>query len=842
MTIHRVAPGEDLQGAINRALPGDEIELQAGGTYLAPADFVAYELRDKGSTTAWITIRSSAPAPADGARVTLADRAQMPKLVARVGSPGFFDVIHGAHHYRFSNLWFTNQKRADGSGTSYLIGGGGASSASEFAHDILIDHCFFNPVDWDEDNANLYSSVNYAVEVAGSNITVRDCDMRGFGCRYANDRTTLLDGGGVLIGTSPGPYTVDNCYIEGWFVGFFTGGGDPGTSNKATVLESTATSLVLSQAANLASGDYVSFRTPTDHPDNPHQDAWGASIVESVSGNQVKLRIPTQVAGMNDNKRNGPPALVGGEARWKGWIPSDIRITRNHFFKPLRWFNLNGSDGKGFYEIKLIDRGLIDGNIFDGRTGMTITVRNQGGAAAWSVIKNLTVSNNYFPQFSVFAATLFDDNQRLSMPSSNIRFINNLVIGDIGPDPVFGIRPKVFTGQHGDLIEFDHNTILQTGEIARSGSGVPSLAPKEQMTNWKWINNITNWGTSEQHGFACLNSTTGSNEPCVPGYIWTKSVMIGAPTGPFSDRRSMANFPPGNFNPATIAEVGFINPATADYGLRDDSAYKRAGTDGKDIGVDMVQLRAHLSGEITVPTPEPPSPPAPQPPTPPAPEPIPPTPEPTPEPPVPQPPVPPSSGFVKPQGRTLHGEITIPSVRVRLADMETLSRASDGYFAFDFGAAVPFGSVITGIKEGWVFTPVTVKEGVVEQFYGLQGVPVATPQPEPVPEPPAPPDPVPVPEPPTQPPAPTPCSISAQPSINVRRNTTAVIAVKLDNMTGPTTVRVVGSDGQVTVSPLSRTVSGTSASMQFTVKVKKQGRTITFESPCGSAQVRVNVT
>jgi hypothetical protein len=1153
MTIHRVLPGDDLQRAINDAKFGDEILLKPSGEYVAPADFTAYTMPNKGSGTLPITIRSEAPPP--DKRVTPTDRVNMPKLVTRVGSPGFFDQLSRSHHYRFSNLWFTNQRRADGSGTSYLVGGGYGEDEADFAHDIEYDHCFFNPLEWDEEQGNnLYSSVNYAVETAGRDITVRDSYMTGFGCRYANDRVTLLDSGGVLIGTSPGPYTIDNCYIDAWFVGFFLGGGDPGTSNKATVIASSPTSMTLSQAGNLALGDYISFRVDPNHPMNPGGDTWGCAIVQSINGNTITFP-ETWVSGGSanqDNKIKGPPPMVGGEARWRGWIPSDIRVTRTDFYKPKRWYDLNGSDGKGFFEIKLGDRVLIDGCTFDGRTGCTITVRNQGGAAAWSVIRNLTMSNCLFKQFAVLFATLFDDNQRLSMPSTNIKFDNVLAYGDIGPDPNFNIRPKVFTGQHGDGIEFNHITALQSGEILRSGSG-PQFALREQMTNFKWTNCITNWGTGEQHGFMCLNSTDGKFTPCAPNAVWTKSVMIGAPRGPFGDgRRSLADFPAGNFNPATVEDVGFVDPAKGEYGLRADSPYRGMGTDGKDIGVDMVQLRAHLSGEVVAPSPEPPTPtPTPIPPIPPTPptteftwervpgspdavqtiafigptlyvgtklngifaydgsnwrqvneglpsnpvwvgnfyvtrqgsllasmrfretpefsftmrlssgtwvesangrneyasfyvsdkdgnvlastntaavlrsvddgrtfqqfSQVPPVsgigsssfslgsgvdgtiylhshdtgefysndggktwihmpsdrsgpfgnqtallanaqgqmiaatgfggiyrnrgsltspsiqletnlqvsndagahslirladgvlvshfiriavsrdggaawnlenggipmgttsgaqnipslhtgdlaqgpdgrvyvgfvdagfgvwrtttgatmptePQPVPEPPTPPTTPPPATDLIV-QGRTLQGETTIEGVKVRLAGMETVSRGGDGFFWFE--TAVPVGSVITGEKEGWVFTPVMVKEGVIEQFYGLQGVPVVTP---PVP------DPVPIPEPEPEPepipPAPAPCTITAPSSVSIRRNSSGTIAVTLTGLTGPVEVKVIGSDGQVTVSPLTWTASATSSVKQFQLKVKKQSRTISFVSSCGSAVVRVNV-
>lgn len=225
-------------------------------------------------------------------------------------------------------------------------------------------------------------------------------------------------------------------------------------------------------------------------------------------------------------------------------------------------------------------------------------------------------------------------------------------------------------------------------------------------------------------------------------------------------------------------------------------------------------------------------------------------PRPVPPAPVPVPPVPPtpptSSNMIRVQGRTLNDDVTIPAVEVELNGMKTVSRAEDGFFWFD--TLVQVGSIITGSKEGWVFTPTVTKEGTPEHFYGLQGRPVAQPPQPPAPQPPIPPEPQPpVPTPvPQPPPAPTtPCSISAQPaSIDIRRNSTGVIAVVLKDVSESVEVKVIGSDGQVTVTPLIWTANATSGSKQFQVRVKnkKQTRTITFQSPCGSVSVKVNVT
>lgn len=768
-----VPPSGNLQSALTNATCGSTIVLTAskdGGVYKAPADFVAYELRKSCPASSPITITSSVAPPANGVRVGPADRPNMPKLIARVGSPGFFDIkgksntiLVPASSYRLRYLWFTNEKRADQSGTSYLIGGGGSGQVADHASNIEVDQCFFNPVDWDENNQNLRSSVNYASQVSGVNITLKNSYMTGFGAKYANS-DVILDGGCILMGTAPGPYTMDNNHCEAWFVGFFVGGGDPGTANRATVSASTATSITLSQTANLQPGDYISYRVPQDHPDNPGRRPWGASIVDSINGLTITLKIPTQVTGTNDNKRTGPPALVGtgSEVRWRGWIPSDIRITRNFFYKPPRWYDYVGSDGKGFFEIKLCDRCLIDGNTFDGNTGFTITVRNQGGAAAWSVIKNLTMSNNLVTRFGAVFATLFYDNQQLSMPSSNIEFSNNLIYGDTGPDPNFGIRPKIFVGQHGNNIRVFHNTVIQTGEIMRSGSGT-SNPSSEQMTNFVWRDNITMWGTGEQHGYACLNSSTANNEVCTPGYIWTRNAMIGAPTGPLADRRSMASFPPGNFNPATIVDVRFADAANGNYELLPTSPLKGKGTNGKDPGVDMAQLRAHLSGGSTAPLPSPSATPivSPTPVASPSPTPVAspsPTPVATPQPsPVP---TPTPTNTISIQGRVIdQNDRSVAGALVSAFNRTVLSRAGDGYFSF---SGIPLGTTITATKEGYTFSTETVRAGVPEQNYFIRGRVVVGPTPSPSPSVPLPspspsPTVLPTPSPsPTVPPQPTP--------------------------------------------------------------------------------------
>ena len=77
---------------------------------------------------------------------------------------------------------------------------------------------------------------------------------------------------------------------------------------------------------------------------------------------------------------------------------------------------------------------------------------------------------------------------------------------------------------------------------------------------------------------------------CWPDLAEGKNVLIGSPTA----SAEYVTGPRGNFHNSyyvtTEAAVKFNDPAANDYSLRDDSRYRNAATDGKDIGVDFEAL------------------------------------------------------------------------------------------------------------------------------------------------------------------------------------------------------------------------------------------------------------
>jgi len=82
--ILRVAAGQSLQAALNNARLGDTIVLQAGATYRG-----SFKLPNKTVGSGWIYVVSSrlANLPPPGTRVSPANAAYMPKILASMRSP-----------------------------------------------------------------------------------------------------------------------------------------------------------------------------------------------------------------------------------------------------------------------------------------------------------------------------------------------------------------------------------------------------------------------------------------------------------------------------------------------------------------------------------------------------------------------------------------------------------------------------------------------------------------------------------------------------------------------------------------------------------------------------------
>jgi hypothetical protein len=207
-----VPAGGDLQDAIDRARPGDEILLQAGATYTGN-----FELEGK-SGAGWITIRTSnmAGISAEGTRISPSSSAEMPKLETR-NSQAVLTALPGksnrdpAHHYRLVGIEFTST-----SNITNLIKLGETDNEQrtldQVPHDLILDRCYIHgsPTRTTRRGVALNSARTAIIDS-----WISDCHEVG------------ADSQAVAGWNGPGPFKLVNNYLEGAGENVLFGGADP---------------------------------------------------------------------------------------------------------------------------------------------------------------------------------------------------------------------------------------------------------------------------------------------------------------------------------------------------------------------------------------------------------------------------------------------------------------------------------------------------------------------------------------------------------------------------------------------------------------------------------------
>jgi hypothetical protein len=285
-------------------------------------------------------------------------------------------------------------------------------------------------------------------------------------------------------------------------------------------------------------------------------------------------------------------------------IPSDIEFRRNTCYKPLSWKPDEPSYAgtlwsvKNIFELKNAQRVLIDGNTFENiwvaaQSGFAIqwTPRGENGLTPWAVVQDVTFSNNILRHAAAAINLWGYDDSGPSQQTRRVRVANNL-FEDIG-GARWGGNGRFFQIIDGTAdVTVEHNTVLHTAQVV--------ITEGRQHTGFVYRNNLSRHNES---GVAGTGTATGLNtlNAYFPGYVFAKNVLTGGPA---------QAYPGGNFFPASLNEVGFVDLSGGDYHLSATSPYKGAGTDGKDIGADIDAIQAAMTGGAGSPPPPPPPPPA----------------------------------------------------------------------------------------------------------------------------------------------------------------------------------------------------------------------------------------
>jgi len=203
-----VPAGANLQQAIDQARPGDTLLLTPGATYAG--NFV---LPAKAGDR-FITIRTAGEGdglPRIGQRVM---PSYAPRL-AKLKSPNKEPVLRtaaGAHHWRVQLVEFLPTD--SGAGDIVRLGDGGAEQRdlSQVPHDLVLDRCYVHG------DGKLGQKRGIALNSASTTISNS----------YVSDIKAIGQDTQAIAGwNGPGPYTIENNYLEAAGENFILGGSDP---------------------------------------------------------------------------------------------------------------------------------------------------------------------------------------------------------------------------------------------------------------------------------------------------------------------------------------------------------------------------------------------------------------------------------------------------------------------------------------------------------------------------------------------------------------------------------------------------------------------------------------
>ena len=205
-----VNAGGDLQAAINAAVGGDEIVLQAGARFTG--NFVLPTKSGSGR----ITIRSSQlTALPEGARVGPAQAASMASIVSP-NSTAVFTTGAGASFYRLAGLEITVQDTVTLNYGLVVLDEGSSTSLAQLPSDIIVDRSYIH--------GNPVCNCRRGVALNGIREAVIDSYISEI--HVAGQDSQAIGGW-----AGPGPYKIVNNYLEGAGENVMFGGALPLIAN-----------------------------------------------------------------------------------------------------------------------------------------------------------------------------------------------------------------------------------------------------------------------------------------------------------------------------------------------------------------------------------------------------------------------------------------------------------------------------------------------------------------------------------------------------------------------------------------------------------------------------------
>ena len=589
-----VAAGGNLQSAINSAQPGDTILLAAG------AEFVGNFVLPPKTGSTYIVIRSATPdsaLPGPGWRITPAHA----PLLARLRSPNDAPALQtaaGAHHWRLRYLEFA----ANQNGYTEIIRLGDGSSAqnslSLVPHHFLLEHLYIH--------GDPLLGQKRGIAANASHVELRDSHI-------SDIKAAGQDTQAICAWNGPGPFTIENNYLEAAAENMLFGGSDPYIANLV------ADGIVIRR--NLFSRPMSWMQPIIATPGGVTAAAEGGG---TLSAGTYFYRVTARRGiGQGSVGRSSVSVEVsavvgaGGAVRvqWDA-VPhaTEYRVYgRTSGSQTIAWTVLGtqfvdtGAPGtaeavpttagtmwtvKNLFELKNARNVLVEANIFQNhwkhaQAGYSIvyTPRNSGGTCTWCVVEHVTFQRNIVRNVAAGVNILGYDNTDPSAQANNLIFRQNLfydVKRSLGGNAWFMI-----IGDEPRDITIENNTFDSDGTTVVNVYGGTSTNPRE-VYGFVMSNNAARHGSYGMGG-SYFSYGNGILNNYYPGHVFATNYLAGA---------SASRYPAGTLI-AGLFQDQFNNPAARDYTVKPASPLYHAGTDGKDVGVDFPALMAAVEGVET---------------------------------------------------------------------------------------------------------------------------------------------------------------------------------------------------------------------------------------------------
>ena len=360
-----VRDGDDLQARLDAAHCGDLILLDADAVFTRNIKLPAKRC------DGWISLRTDTPLPPPGRRMTPAEAGSLAKIISPNANPAL-TTAPGAHHYRISGVELSVQPGVKTNYGIVQLGLGTESSVEQLPHHIVLDRIYVHG------QAALNVSRCVAlndVESAIIDSYLSECHGKGF------------DTQGVGGWNGPGPFKIDNNYIEGAGQNIMFGGADSRIPNLVP------SDIVISRNHLFKPLAWMPDRTWTVKNTLELKNAQRVLIEGNVLENcWSDAQSGFAIVMFSVNQRHGAP--------WS--TVQDITIRNNTLHNVTSGMNISAGDS----DATPAARFLITNNLIDelGAARLTPNGRGNPGGVAFSVLHgpdDVTIEHNT----AAFAAT-----------------------------------------------------------------------------------------------------------------------------------------------------------------------------------------------------------------------------------------------------------------------------------------------------------------------------------------------------------------------------------------------------------------------------------------------------